>query len=771
MNINTKFKFLYVFIITICIKNISYSQTTDLKTFVLKDSSFFRTEVHEKDKVIKKNITGMSNRNITCDEADVRVFPSANPQSEVHISLNKINSTTILVSSQTNFGLGNSLQGHYFSQNNGINWNGSDVLPNNGFGRGDPSTAFDAIGRGYIESMSPNSIDPPDGYFIQRTDNNGLTWQPQVRGVGPIADFDKPMITADDIPTSPFANNLYCAWSILPDPSVSNLDFVQFNRSTNGGQNFSNPTSLKNGVGQGTNIQTGPNGEVYICWADYLSAVNLPARGLGFSRSLDGGNTFTSYGSSIWKLAYNYVGIRTVTEGNPNYGNTRVNDFPSMAVDKSNRIRRGRIYTVYATQENGNGRGIIELRFSDNQGDSWSAPTVISIQAGRQSWFPWITVDNTNGDIYITYYCFDTPNGTETNTYVAYSENGGQTFTNQIASDVRHNTAPIPGFRRGYAGDYIGITAGNNRAYAAWADNRTGVWQIYVSRVTNYSIGGDMAVCNTSNNYSITNLPAGAAVVWNVTPAIVRVNCPTCQQTTLTYLNQGTFTLTAQITNACGTVITVTRENILSGTPPISSTYTYNGTQQPIHLWDGQYYNPLCSGVTSTIIADIQGASSTLWSKVTSTPEAIPWTQLTSNSMQFNFWNFNQTAIFKVDASNGCGTTTQQYAFQSISCGGPACKVFTISPNPAKSFFRIIKPHIPLCRIGIFDNGIIKNAAYFIQSVKIYDRVGNIKSQTRFTPNSRQQADINTSMLKTGIYFVDISDGKTTERHQLVITQ
>lgn len=416
---------------------------------------------------------------------------------------------------------------------------------------------------------------------------------------------------------------------------------------------------------------------------------------------------------------------------------------------------------------------LYKVAFSDNQGATWSTPTIISIANGRQSWFPWIAVDDTNGDIFVVYYSLDQATGFSTNTYVAVSNDGGSTFVNQRVSDVAHVTARIAEFDRGYAGDYIGITAHSGRAFASWMDNRTGQWQIYVSMVRDIDIVGDNVVCGTSNNYTLTNLPAGATVHWDVTPlGIATPNTPNAMQTTLTRNSNGIITLTATISNACGGTITVTKENIRVGLPTISSTYTYNGSQQPIYLWGSdQHYNPLCAHTTTYIVSNIQGASSVTWSKVTSTPTAIAWTQ-NSNGMQFNFWGLNQTAIFEVDATNACGTTAQQYGFQSIDCGsGGGCARFIITPNPAKSFFRIIKPRIPLCRIGIFDHGTIKNAAYFIQSVKIYDRVGNIQSQTRFAPNSRQQADINTSMLKTGIYFVDISDGKTTERHQLVITQ
>ncbi len=181
--------------------------------------------------------------------------------------------------------------------------------------------------------------------------------------------------------------------------------------------------------------------------------------------------------------------------------------------------------------------------------------------------------------------------------------------------------------------------------------------------------GGADVLCSGTSTYTVNGVPTGATVSWGISNTnIASIPIPsTGTSVTLTKTGNGVVVLTANVTD-CIQTYPVTK-SITLGAANISSTYTYNESQQPIHLWGAdQYYNPLCSGVTSNIIADVQGQSSVTWSKVTSSPEAIPWTQ-TSNGVQFNFWNFGQTVIFEVDASNICGTTTQQYAFQSINCG------------------------------------------------------------------------------------------------------
>ena len=138
----------------------------------------------------------------------------------------------------------------------------------------------------------------------------------------------------------------------------------------------------------------------------------------------------------------------------------------------------------------------------------------VSIANGRQNWFPWTVVDDTNGNLYITYYSFDGATGFSTNTYVAESDDGGATFTNKIVSDVSHITSSISGFGGGYAGDYIGITAYGGKGYAAWMDNRSGQWQNYISQVSSGNpvpngTSGYISNCSV-NNFNVLNTSLSA---------------------------------------------------------------------------------------------------------------------------------------------------------------------------------------------------------------------------------------------------------------------
>ncbi len=406
------------------------------------------------------------------DGVDVRIFPSSSIQAEVTIAINRSNPLNLLASANTYVSTYN--QGYYSSSDGGATWSGSDVLSGISLSQvyGDPTVCFANDGAAYM-----TSINALGGYWFQKSTNGGTAWSAASRpdkGTG----YDKGMSTSDDVATSPYVNSFYHAWSDFNSGNGA----VVLNRSADGGATFLPRVTLRSGAvgfGQGTCVQTGLNGEVYVCYADHTSVISpYPATGMGFVKSLDGGATFTPA-----TVIFPYSGNR-VDYTSSVYNFSRVNDFPSMAVDKSSR-KPGRIYTAYSEKNSIDGHSEIKVRFSDNQGSTWSSAVTVNIPIATQSFFPWITVDATTGLVFVAYYAFDQPTGYSTNTYVAISLNGVK-WKNQKVSDVPHITAAINNtlFATGYAGDYIGIAAQGGKAYPTWMDNRNGTWQVYCSPLT-----------------------------------------------------------------------------------------------------------------------------------------------------------------------------------------------------------------------------------------------------------------------------------------------
>ncbi|HVZ95444.1 MAG TPA: S8 family peptidase [Chitinophagaceae bacterium] len=286
------------------------------------------------------------------------------------------------------------------------------------------------------------------------------------------------------------------------------------------------------------------------------------------------------------------------------------------------------------------------------------------------------------------------------------------------------------------------------------------------------SINGDATFCTTSNPYTITNLPTGATVAWSASPTgIITINSPNSSQTTLTKLNSGSVTLTVTISSSsCGvSPITITKQ-IYAGTPYVYSTYNYNGSQNPIHLWGSDhYYNPACNLANTTITSNIQGSNSVTWSKVSSSPANISWVQ-SGNNMNFYFYNVGQNAVFEIDAGNTCGTTTQQYGFSSVSCGdGGGCSEFTVSPDPVSGTMNIVVPDIiqPCNVVADADNTSATTNPAVIVEIQVYDQMGVLKVDRKFS--KVKTASVGVSSLNSGIYFVQIFDGTKFERQKVII--
>ncbi|HEV8082294.1 MAG TPA: T9SS type A sorting domain-containing protein [Chitinophagaceae bacterium] len=486
-------------------------------------------------------------------------------------------------------------------------------------------------------------------------------------------------------------------------------------------------------------VQTGPNGEVYVCWADYTNNT-FPAQGIGFVKSTNGGVSFTSP-----TVPVHYVGIRTFGGGDPAFNYTGVNDFPSMAVDKSN-VHKGRIYIVFAAKENGNGKAVVQITWSDNGGTIWTTPKTISITNGRQNWFPWIAVDDANGKVYVDYYSLDQATGFSTNTYVAYSYDGGATFQNQIVSDVPHTTQAINNtiFGYGYAGDYIGMTAYNDKVYAAWMDNRSGTWQIYVSKISDVSISGNDFFCSSSI-YSILNLPSGATVNWSTSPTgIGNLSCTTCPSTTLSKSTVGAVTLTATINPGCGLPTTISKI-VDVGFAPVK---------------DSSVQTSSCSGTYQTwaeYAVPVANATQWLWTKGYVPPGSDIYIDNPNSSN--TFVDVSGGGTIKLTYTDVCGNVMTDGATIYSNCHSPNIASFDIIPNPAVNNVSIKSNTQTLSK------GNNKNSIY---AIKILDGFGNQRKLFQYK-SGITLTTIPISDLKSGIYLISVFDGNRWISKSLII--
>ncbi len=408
------------------------------------------------------------------DSPDVPVTTEVATQSENSVVVDPNNKAKVLNSNnstpQPSTG---SLYGadYYMSADEGETWTGSKQGAG-GANSGDPAACINLTGRYFI-----GYIDGGYGQSVSYSDNQGQTWIPVKVANGTMFNMlDKNHLWVDISPASPYKGNLYDAWMASNQIKVS--------RSITNGTSWEAPISISAGTNagshnQGLNFKCGPDGEVYCVWAVYDSWPS-DEKALGFSKSADGGIT---WGTAV-RIIDNIRGIRTTGVSQ----NMRTNSFPSMACDLSNGPNHGALYAVWANigvpgVNTGTDVDVYMIKSTD-QGTSWSTAKKINTDAsglGKKHYFPWIACDQTNGNLSIVYYDNRNVTSAKLETYVAYSTDGGNTFTDLKVSDVSFTPSPIPNMASSYMGDYLGISAYNGKVYPCWTDNRLGYCMTYVS--------------------------------------------------------------------------------------------------------------------------------------------------------------------------------------------------------------------------------------------------------------------------------------------------
>ena len=146
--------------------------------------------------------------------------------------------------------------------------------------------------------------------------------------------LDKPWFVADSV-----SGRLYLSYTVF-----GTADTIVFQRSAVGGATWpDNPIKLSAngdaGYVQGSRPVVGPNGEVYVTWY----TIGQTASGLDYfhiRRSLDSGASFG--GQATVASVYSNFGT-----GAPGFNRENGITFPSIAVDRSTGVYRGRVYVAW----------------------------------------------------------------------------------------------------------------------------------------------------------------------------------------------------------------------------------------------------------------------------------------------------------------------------------------------------------------------------------------------------------------------------------------
>lgn len=399
------------------------------------------------------------------------------PQAEQHVVFDLVNFSTrcVVISDFDDGQQGRNFSKYGFSTDSGQTWS-EKYMPTNspggllvtGDGRlwdanSDPVLATHHGGNVYLANLYinglRNSLDQSNGIYVSRTTwdeqlfTKDLTF-PAITNLSPSTNFfnDKEWIAVDNS-LGRFDGSVYLSFTRF----LGADNRIRFSLSRDEGKTWSSPIAIspveQNGTVQGSQIEVGPTGVIYIA---YNRALSNDRRQIWFIRSLDGGIT--------WRAAHQVSPTFTTLTNFPS--KYRVNSFPAMAVSKVD----GSIHIVYADQPNLLLGATLNYIKSTDGGVTWTSPLVINDSDIGQQFMPAIAVDDGN-IVHVSW--FDTRNAVAAigiplartfDVYASYSKSTGIFSPNKRITPTSLDSGALNGF----IGDYMGISARNATAKPVW---------------------------------------------------------------------------------------------------------------------------------------------------------------------------------------------------------------------------------------------------------------------------------------------------------------
>ncbi len=385
---------------------------------------------------------------------------------EPSIAINPANPSNIVAASVLN--------NVYYTSDGGRHWYQQEVSSPFGVW-GDPCIVADAQGHFYYFHLSNPaqkgwvSDELLDRIVCQKSTDQGKSWSEGV-GIGyhdGRHDQDKEWACVN-----PTNGHLYVTWtefdkyeSKLPTDS----SYILFSQSTDGAHSWSEPVRLNQKAGncldgdqtvEGAVPTVGPEGEIYVTWAFNDT--------IYFDRSTDAGKTWLRQDKVV-----------ATQPGGWSYGVpglARCNGLPIISCDISEGPHRGTLYVNWTDARNGQKNMDVWIARSTDGGDTWSAPVRVNNDSSQHPQFlTWMTIDPTTGYLYTIFYDRRHYDDNRTDVYVAYSSNGGESFTN-----VKITKRPFLLEEEGpFFGDYNQIAAYQGVIFPIWTQmdgKKLSVW-------------------------------------------------------------------------------------------------------------------------------------------------------------------------------------------------------------------------------------------------------------------------------------------------------
>lgn len=358
----------------------------------------------------------------------------------------------------------------FYSNDSGKTWMGDTLKSPYGVW-GDPMLMSDYKGNQYFFHLSDptgknwSSDEILDRIVCQKSTDGGKTWNDgSYMGMNEPKDQDKHWAVVD-----PRTNTLYCTWTQFDkygSKDSTDKSNILFAKSTDLGESWSDALRInqfsgdcldKDSTTEGAVPAVGPEGQVYVAWG-------LNDK-IYFDRSEDGVN---------WMARDVVVADQVGGWDIQVPGVMRANGMPVTVCDVSNGPNRGTIYINWVDKRNGNYD--VWVSKSTDQGDSWSKPKRINNDKGKaDQFFTWMSCDPVTGYLYTVFYDRREGKNLQTDVYLAYSKDGGESWTNEKIS-----AKPFSPNAFIFFGDYNNIDAYNGMVRPIWTrmeeDGSMSIW-------------------------------------------------------------------------------------------------------------------------------------------------------------------------------------------------------------------------------------------------------------------------------------------------------
>ena len=364
----------------------------------------------------------------------------------------------------------------------------------NGGGLSDPTLAWDDRGWAYLfvgpTLRGPNPSDAVGtggnflGLWVYISKDGGKSWGTPV-AISKNGDDDKQWAASDITHDSPHYGNVYVAWGAATP--------LRFGRSRNPGTAWSGPGNVDPASSSlvdkaySPEVSVGPDGTIYIL------SHNPGSDSIQFVKSTDGGQSFTNPTNVV-------IGLTSISRGAPSKNSWphfpdatfRVHTLVTDCV-----VDQKTLIVAWADYRHGVSR--IYYRRSTDGGDNWEGPVSgqpllapgIASPVDAHDFHPQI-IALPNGTVGCAFYEFGpTLRGHEGNlidVVLVASLDHGETFSlRDTVTEAPWDPAVNAPWAHGdpevtFIGEYFGLDVDQDYFYLVWTDTRTGMQELFAAK-------------------------------------------------------------------------------------------------------------------------------------------------------------------------------------------------------------------------------------------------------------------------------------------------